>query len=96
MSDLSRVLTVTCPSNFNWSQSFFGSTGRHTVSFNQRDGISCTCDGFRYRKTCKHVNDPAILKAQCGWGADAFANVIYHEKFCPECGERTVPFYVGV
>lgn len=96
MPELSRVLTRTCPSNFNWSKSVFGSTGRHTVSFNIRDGVTCTCEGFRYRKTCKHVNDPAILKDHCGWGIDAFANHIYQEDVCPECGKRTTAFYVGV
>jgi hypothetical protein len=97
MPELSRVLTCTCPSNISWSHKVKGSNGSvHLVTFNQREGYRCTCEGFRYRKTCKHVNDPDILKNQCGWGIDAFCNHIYTEKVCPDCGAETIPFYVGV
>lgn len=95
MPELSKVITCTCPSNMNWSHTFVSATKReHRVSFSSHGGYHCTCEGYKYRKKCKHIDESHGLR--CGWGADAFANEIHDEKVCPECGEKTVPFYVGV
>lgn len=95
MPELTRVMTRTCISNISWSRTFEGSLGiDHLVTYNAGEGYACTCEGFRYRKKCKHVNESHDLR--CGWGEDAYANVIHEEDICPLCGEETVPFYVGV
>lgn len=95
MPELSKVMTRTCISNFSWSKAYDGSCGtKHLVTYNNGEGMNCTCDGYKYRKRCKHVD--AAHGLRCGWGADAFANVIHEEEICPLCGEETVPFYIGV
>ena len=95
MPELSKVMTKTCMSNITWSREYVGSLGTtHLVTYNMQDGMQCTCKGYQYRGKCKHTDD--AHGHRCGWGADAWANVIHHEDTCPLCGEETVPFYVGV
>lgn len=94
MTDLTRILTHTCPSNFHWSIEIEGSVGTYVVTYD-RGAWSCTCPGFTHHKRCKHVGDPSIHAKRCGWAADAFANTTYHEEVCPECGEPTEAFYYG-
>jgi hypothetical protein len=43
----------------------------------------CTCPGFRFRKTCKHVK--AVQKEHCGWLQFADGGEPKNGK-CPECG----------
>ena len=97
MPDLHKVMTRTCISNFSWCKKVKSSDGvtDHLVTFNIHGGWICTCAAFRYRKTCRHITH-CDRHERCGWGTDAFANVIYDEEICPECGEDTIPFYVGV
>lgn len=99
MPDLTRVMTCTCISNISWSKEVDGSAGtKHMVTFNINEGYQCTCAHYRFRGkdvgTCKHIE--AVKKERCGWGEDAYWNTIHDEKVCPDCGEETVPFYVGV
>ena len=96
MPELTRVMTRTCISNISWSKKVEGTTGIHMVSFSVYDGWRCTCWGFRSHEHCKHVDEVSASGERCGWGEDAFANTIYHEKVCPNCGDETIPFYVGV
>jgi len=63
-----------------------GSTGIHTVRYNRIDGWSCTCDGFKFHKKCKHI--AAEQKKKCNWcqewdgGSPIEKN---GEKLCPKC-----------
>jgi hypothetical protein len=98
MPDLTRVLTRTCPTNFRWSMEFVSPSSGvpYILSYTDREGYACTCPGFKHRGWCKHVRDDFLTKQRCGglWGA--FANEIYEDEVCPDCGEPTEPFYVGV
>lgn len=96
MPDLDRVLTCTCPSNFNWARLVESSDQqrRYNVFYTAEAGYTCTCPGFKYRGKCRHIDE--VAPERCGAMADAFANTIYNDKNCPDCGERTIPFYVAV
>jgi hypothetical protein len=96
MPDLHRVLTCTCPSNFDWARSVESSDKKRTylVTFTKEGNYACTCPGFKYRGQCRHIDE--VSPERCGGLVDAFANTIYNCKTCPDCGEETIPFYVGV
>ena len=49
---------------------------------------SCTCKGFMYRKTCKHVEWAEKHRCAHGWEASA-GSPIEMGKTCPECGGAT-------
>ena len=96
MPDLHRVLTCTCPTNMYFVRLVESSNGqaRYEVSFTKEESWRCTCPGFKYRGKCKHIDK--VAPQRCGGLWDAFANTIYKFEYCPDCGEKTVPFYVGV
>jgi hypothetical protein len=98
MPDLTKVLTCTCPSNFHWTLEFVSpsSGSTYVLSYSNHHGYSCTCPGFTHRGWCKHVRDRNLCSQRCGGLADAFANTIYDVETCPDCGETTQSFYVGV
>lgn len=98
MPDLMKVLTRTCPTNFYWSMEFVSPSSGETyvLSYHNSDGYRCTCPGFSHRGWCKHVRDNELTSQRCGGLWEAFANEIYEDEHCPDCGEPTEPFYVGV
>ena len=97
MPDLTKVITCTCISNVRWDHDFTSDSGEtYTLTYTQERGYECTCKGFYHRNYCRHVRDEALCSKRCGWGWDAYANHIYDEKKCPDCGEETHAFYVGV
>jgi len=76
-----------------------GSKDTYTVSYDHNyintkgQGWHCPCQGFTFRKTCKHVKEAQAK--HCGWlqfvsGGDAVdvpENDEYtNGKACPECG----------
>lgn len=97
MPDLTKVLTVTCPTNFNWGLDFQSDSGKwYRLEYVPEFGYQCSCPGFTHRGWCKHVRDNHLCNQRCGGLADAFANEIYDHEHCPDCGEPTQAFYVGV
>lgn len=97
MPALDRVLTCCCEKLWGWGRDVPGSKGvTYTITFSVHRGWECTCPGFKYRHTCKHLEDPKLKEGWCDWGMDAFANTIYHEDKCPACGGPVRQFYVGV
>jgi len=97
MSELTKIITVTCPSNVDWGLDFTSDSGvEYHMTFSLERGYSCNCKGFTYRGWCKHVRDTELTLQRCGWGEDSYANTIRDDEFCPECGEKTHAFYIGV
>jgi len=105
MPDLTIEYCYTCPSNVSWSKTYKGSKGdSYEVTYNQWNGPDmwhCTCPGFKYRKTCKHVE--SAKTDRCGWNWEAYTgskgNPIYKNngvKCCPDCGEEVEIVKVGV
>jgi hypothetical protein len=71
---------------------------RNIGDYNQTFGFSpfgkyqyawdCTCKGFQFRKTCKHVKQAET--EQCGWDSFFHTGEVVDGK-CPRCqGEVTV------
>lgn len=58
--------------------------------------MSCTCPGFRFRETCKHLQ---IEVEECGWNAlDSPEPQTMKQKearICPRCGSRTIDIMRG-
>jgi len=88
MPDLTIEYYYHCLSAEHFCIQVEGSSGLHTVTFGQvpfgpvEHDWSCTCDGFRYRKTCKHI---ATAKASCcGWYQFTDGGEPVNGK-CPEC-----------
>jgi len=60
---------------------------------------SCTCRGYRFRGTCKHLKE--AIRHRCGWhsiydGSPAMTDVHKTRKICPRCGGRLRVVRVGV
>ena len=53
--------------------------------------ISCTCPGFKFRETCKHLQ---LDIEECGWNAleSVEPQTLDQKKnhICPRCGSTTV------
>lgn len=61
-------------------------------------GLQCTCKGFQFRKTCKHVRE--IEDNLCSWHS-AWSDKVQTEEqeqnhVCPECGGSTETVRVAV
>lgn len=97
MPDLTIIYTRTCPTNSYWSHRFRSSSGKYyTISYDERFGHMCTCPGFEYRNTCRHIQDENLTGLRCGWGLDAYMGEVHDETFCPECGAETIVISCGV
>lgn len=116
MVDLDTKTAWICGSNVSFECYFPSSSGANDyivkfgklpVSEMQRQGTqngwSCTCPGFKFRGTCRHVSQCAELR--CGWNVqmDPSLSTDYRSKStsdgnrcCPECGGDVVPVSVGV
>jgi hypothetical protein len=90
MPDLSIVIMQQCSNTLRHTQ--IGGYDQ-TVAYSERDVNHCTCKGFKFRKTCKHVNE--AIESLCN----------YHEQvdgepeldgICPKCLEPTEYVRVGV
>lgn len=90
MPDLSTEYYYQCKSSEHFSTEVTGSKGQaYTVSYGytpfgpyQYDW-DCTCQGFKFRKSCKHVE--LAKKLWCGWYQFTDGGEPVNDK-CPNCG----------
>jgi hypothetical protein len=98
-----------CVSNVNWRKDVPGSRGgTYAVRFEKlpdeadyQYGWTCTCKGFEFRGTCRHVVETRASGERCGWngtleptaecGRDVDDNPI-----CPDCKGEITAMNVGV
>jgi hypothetical protein len=58
---------------------------------------SCTCKGFEFRGTCKHVKQAESEKCDYGWEAAAGSPITeWPDGKCPKCGSPAVGVKVAV
>lgn len=55
--------------------------------------VVCDCDGFRYRKRCRHSIE--VDRNRCTWDKQMGGDVTVDGR-CPECGGPVVHVMVGV
>ena len=56
----------------------------------EQEGAVCSCDGFRYRGTCRHIRE--AYNEICHWSSlDGEKQTRQQElrRICPACGEPT-------
>lgn len=69
--------------------------GGYDQTFDLRTGAHCTCKGFQFRKTCKHVQELQTTKL-CLWSS-AFSDEPQEQTgICPVCGSQTEAVRVAV
>lgn len=110
MPDLTTEYATACATVREWTGTVTGSNGATYTLTWERDyspnrtteyHYTCTCSGFKYRGTCKHVraaydDDTGKVSARCGWDnrwhstphADA-------NGCCPLCGSATFTYTYG-
>lgn len=70
--------------------------GGYKQEYSPRDRYewSCTCKGFQFRHTCKHITEAA--KSMCSWNSMWDEETQTVEGVCPRCGADTVIEKVAV
>ena len=103
MPDLNIEYHYQCSSIENFSMTFSGSNGEKYIVDQYRGKWHCDCTGFKFRKTCKHVEE--AKKKQCTWSemydgglpVDVPTSEEHpNGKACPVCGLEAVSRRYGV
>lgn len=101
MPDLTYHPARWCAGNEVFEKTVEGSVGTYEVTFNRFNpgeyscNWACTCPGFKFRGTCKHVKEAESEKCDYGWGASCGSpepDEVWGEGpeyTCPECGGPT-------
>lgn len=93
MSSLQFVNYLWCPDNAH----YYEKVKDYHVNYDMRNGWTCTCKGFQFRKNCKHIEE--VENNRCGWGGGALIGSPSEEPEdgkCPECGKKLEVVIVGV
>lgn len=83
---------VQCKSWSTWTKEVTGKSGEtYVISHgltpwaNYQYGMECTCKGFQFRKTCKHVKQAESENECCLWHQQYDGGYLGDGK-CPKCG----------
>lgn len=113
MTDLTLHSTWLCATNVYWETTVQGSKGaEYTVHwgrysealqdrFGVQNGWQCSCKGFKFRSTCKHVEHVKANNDRCAWNAELDVTAeagsdSNGDPCCPNCGGRVVSMRVAV
>lgn len=96
MPDLTVQYYYHCQSCEHFSTQVEGSKGKqHTVSYgatprgHYQYDYHCTCDAFKFRKTCKHIEQVKASNKHCNWNQFLEGDEpvdVNGKKCCPRCG----------
>jgi len=108
MPDLTLETFWHCETDREWSSTVDGSKGRrYKVTWDRHShrnhevqyDYSCECEGYKFRKDCKHIQHVKDNNLRCGWNS-----FVEHDEpvkkdgefFCPRCGEPAFPLQYAV
>jgi len=104
MPELNIEYRWMCRSNVEWCKEVQGNSGVYVVEWGRvhdRDcdyGFTCTCPGFKYRGTCRHIRE--VSSERCAWHQEynnpEFAEVNDDDPKCPRCGGELTSCAIGV
>ena len=104
MPDLTIHTGTWCQSNESWETTVAGSKpgteytvswGRDMTGTYQYD-YRCTCKGFQFRGTCKHIKQVRDSGTRCKWNWEMEPGATADNGCCPSCGSEVSHFQVGV
>lgn len=90
---MSRETTWICDSNTFWETSVRGTKGdTYRVTFGNvhsqsvQHNWSCTCKGFIFNRTCRHIDAVKTSGKWCGWNKELEILPKPDSGGCPNCG----------
>jgi transcription initiation factor IIE alpha subunit len=91
MPDLTLITVPICsqlePYKVNWS------VGGYIQNLNRQYELECSCKGFQFRHSCKHVKE--LEETRCTWHG-AYDEEQTEEGTCPRCGSEVTYVRMGV
>ena len=111
MPDLTIMYASTCQTNEQWgpkkvlstdgTKTYEVSWGRMAHWADYQYGWSCSCQGFKFRKSCAHVKAVEEGNQRCGWNSCLEPTLDTEtspngKQVCPECGGPVSVHQVGV
>lgn len=97
------VATVRCcRTNFQWEKNVISKDNTYTVRWEHlfgnaetQYGWTCTCEGYKFRKNCKHITQVENLR--CGWNQELEPTLNANtDGSCPQCGGPTSVVRIAV
>jgi hypothetical protein len=113
MPDFNIETAWTCATNNYWEKPVKGSKGdlyvvhwgrlseARIMETGAQHGWQCTCRGYQFRGTCRHISQVKDGGERCGWNSEMeptaeCAHDGDGEPCCPECGGSVRAMRVAV